>query len=75
MKYKRRKVTGIIKPREENEVKFKHCYGGSWTNYQPSSKNHESRKGVKSLGLIYTRKTPLSKNATKASKIHDKTAN
>lgn len=54
MECKGRKVTGMIEPREANEFKFKHCYGGSWTNYQPSPKNHESRKDVKLLGLIYT---------------------
>lgn len=54
MECKGRKVTGVIEPREANEFKFKHCYGGSWTNYQPSPKNHESRKDVKLLGLIYT---------------------
>lgn len=74
-KCKRRKVTGMIKPREANEFKFKHCSGGSWTNYQPSPKNHEPRRDVKPLGLMYTRKRPLKKNATKTSKIHNKTAN
>lgn len=56
MKCKRRRIIGMIKPREANEFKFKHWYAGSWTNCQPSPKSHKSRKDVKPLGLIHTRK-------------------
>ena len=75
MKRKRRKLIDTIKPREANEFKFKRWYSGSQTNCHPSPKSYESRKDLKPPGLIYMRKRPSNENATKASKIHDKTIN
>lgn len=41
----------------------------------PAQKAIESRKDLEHLGLIYMREKPLNENATKASKLHDKTIN